>query len=1772
MTRKSLTEFNTSPYYDDFNDDKNFLKVLFKPGVAVQARELNQLQSILSDQIAKFGDHIFKDGSPISKGTFNIDVNVKYIKLHEFESLGQGNYATVSNYISQLEGRILLSTNGSKFLVRKSEPKNTTEPDTLIGTYISGGVEVGEGEVLTTEAVSGLQDYQVTTASDTETSNYTSPVTGPSSIASVDEGIFYISGFFTKSLSQTIALSKYSNTPSFRVGLEVDESLITSGDDISLYDNAQGSPNFSAPGGDRFKTTLILTKKELSDSDGNLIDNNSSYEFYEFVRVRNGDKVDQIKNSQYAYLGEELARRTYETNGDFVVRNFILDVDEYSSDEVIAGNALVPPIDFTEKLKLTLDPGKAYVKGHEIETIAPTEISLDKGREFTESFSENVNSFLGNYVCVELSPENFGDFNAQQSLFTDNVKLDIFNASSSLMGSCRFRQISYNAVQQKYRLSFFDLQLNIDPTTTEKYQVSDIVSFAKSGTTDTLFEVVAPSRVSNVTTISNPERSILLFSVSNSSLKTVSNVDYTFNKLFDPSSVTYDSLGNFSEIEIGKTNDEEYAYSSNTYIDDGSVSNYILIYNTSTGDVYDYTNNGLDFRNDSNVGYIRLDGDLTSQASNLKAVVRMEVDSTSSKIKIKNENETITFTGDQLTFNTAVSLKKYDIIKINSITKQSDNSDLTQYFELDNGQRDSFYDVGSIKLIDNTLGLTASDNIIVDFDHFTHSGDGYFDVDSYKYGTQAEIDDTNNDAQILYEDIPIYTSELTGKSYSLTDVVDFRPTISLDAGGIPTNITDGSRMPYGSGDDKLEVTYSYFLSRIDKIALTKDKQFIVIKGAASLSPKTPPDDPEAMSMYIVTVPPYTYNDNDVKVVPIHNRRYTMRDIGILDRRIEELQARSNLRLLQEKTKNVQIRDNNGVEIFKNGILIDDFSGHGVGDVSSADYKCSIDFDTQELRPSFKSDSYDLVFDSNASTGIVKKGPLLLSNYNSKQHQVQSLANKTMNVNPHKMSYWFGEIKMNPSSDMWFNQTIDPRVNINDIGENNAWQNLKTPVETGYGKGFGTQWNDWESIWTGKESFISSEEVNPDSILQSNLGRLKDNSTKNYLSDVVDAIGIVGTGLQNRIEKNVNNRKVDNSVVPFIESGEVLFVATNLKPNEMFWPFFDEMDVSSNVTFCNKITIKESNDTSKVYIDGIYDGETITGPSGSAKVIKNLNDGTGSMYVKILSGSFSENDVISGSVSTNVSSTVQSSTLVTKSDDMGTLCGTFTIPSTSSSKFRTGQRLFRLINNNENTLSPTGTQATPLSLAENSYTSQGIMEDPENFISSTRMPLIKRSNICDILSVSRDPLSRELNSLRRCLDWRDPLSQTFIVDLASNRNGIFLDSVDLYFKSKDSNLPVSIEIRPTSNGFPSTSVVLPFSEVILNPSQVNTSAGPDPENNFTRFSFDAPVYLKPGEYAIVVRTNGIDYDLWSGEVGVPILNTDGTSDNTNQKVTKLPLIGSLYSSHNSGVWEKVPNESIMFRINKCEFESDNSNTKVLNLKATSPAESKNFSLFKFNVSMLKNFYNLDNPKFSYNFISDTSQSFVQFHENRNVEFITGEKSFSPTQDFEIKSEFSIPTSNLDVSPVFDMERMSIITVQNKINNSLLLEPTSNKDATEVQYISKQVNLKTPYQSKDIRVYLDMYKTVENGISIYYKVGNINDQTPFSQKDWYLMTQITPDYIYSEYNNDYREFVFGTNGGVDLDGASNFDTYAIKIVMSSTNSAKVPKIRNLRAVALQEPAGV
>ena len=73
---------NINPYYDDFDEKKNFYQILFRPGLAVQARELIQMQSILRDQIAKFGDHVFQHGSVVIPGNTFADLSVPYVKIN----------------------------------------------------------------------------------------------------------------------------------------------------------------------------------------------------------------------------------------------------------------------------------------------------------------------------------------------------------------------------------------------------------------------------------------------------------------------------------------------------------------------------------------------------------------------------------------------------------------------------------------------------------------------------------------------------------------------------------------------------------------------------------------------------------------------------------------------------------------------------------------------------------------------------------------------------------------------------------------------------------------------------------------------------------------------------------------------------------------------------------------------------------------------------------------------------------------------------------------------------------------------------------------------------------------------------------------------------------------------------------------------------------------------------------------------------------------------------------------------------------------------------------------------------------------------------------------------------------------------------------------------------------------------------------------------------------------------------------------------------------
>ena len=111
MTTNINLNLNQSPYFDDYDEDKDFHQVLYKPAVAVQARELTQEQTILRNQLKRFGDHVFANGSRVSGGNLHIDVDYDYVKL-------QANYNNVAITVANLADKIIIPAagRGQRFL------------------------------------------------------------------------------------------------------------------------------------------------------------------------------------------------------------------------------------------------------------------------------------------------------------------------------------------------------------------------------------------------------------------------------------------------------------------------------------------------------------------------------------------------------------------------------------------------------------------------------------------------------------------------------------------------------------------------------------------------------------------------------------------------------------------------------------------------------------------------------------------------------------------------------------------------------------------------------------------------------------------------------------------------------------------------------------------------------------------------------------------------------------------------------------------------------------------------------------------------------------------------------------------------------------------------------------------------------------------------------------------------------------------------------------------------------------------------------------------------------------------------------------------------------------------------------------------------------------------------------------------------------------------------------------------------------------------------
>lgn len=376
---------NVPPYNDDWDPKKHFHRVMYKPGFPIQARELNQSQNILQDQIENLASRFMKDGDNIVPGEFSLANPVSYVRVSTIT-----NGSTPEEYVGY---NLMGVTSGVKARVTHAYPSTEDDDITFYVEYEDSGN--------TNEYETFLE--QETLETDTP-ENYTAKVgvsgiskpinsapVGVGSLFVVSEGVYYVNGFMVRNEPQTITLDKYGVQPSYEVGFFVLEDFVTSSEDSSLLDNAQGYSNFAAPGADRLRIDLKLGKLEFDSI---------APDFINLATVQNGEILGKTdKSIKWDWLYDILAKRTFDESGDYIVSDFAIKPMEYYNNDEVDGvfdmdpdTGLYPPVPrsgMQEQISfeaadalysIRIDPGLAYVQGYECGYNNPLYVYGNKAR------------------------------------------------------------------------------------------------------------------------------------------------------------------------------------------------------------------------------------------------------------------------------------------------------------------------------------------------------------------------------------------------------------------------------------------------------------------------------------------------------------------------------------------------------------------------------------------------------------------------------------------------------------------------------------------------------------------------------------------------------------------------------------------------------------------------------------------------------------------------------------------------------------------------------------------------------------------------------------------------------------------------------------------------------------------------------------------------------------------------------------------------------------------------------------------------------------------------------------------------------------------------------------------------------------------------------------------------------------------------------------------------------------------------------------------------
>lgn len=1583
------TNFNVNPYFDDYDPAKNYYRILFRPTTAIQARELNQMQTILQKQIERFGSNIFKEGSIVLDGNFDPQLNVPYV-IADLPSedispdsflnktiVGQRNgvRAVVIHYTYDIDL--------SKYVFYVRYTKSSTVTD-----------------VFDVEEIVNIVGDTTTyfTTSDTDP-------TGKGSLFTISQGVLFSKGFFCAFPKQTVVISNYETTPTAAVGFNVVENIVTDLQDETLLDNAIGSFNENAPGAHRFNLEPTLTVKEY---DAAFTDPN----FVLLMTLKDGNIEEYKQRSQYNIIADEMAKRTYDESGDYYVRGLKCVTREHLDNGSNEGLYTAAEGGNNALLSVEIDPGLAYVKGYEVNNISTKHLPIKKAADYEFINSQAVTMRSGSYFYIkEVTGTPSLDQGTVVNLYgTAESRLTDFqdknsSAATSSIGTARVKHIVYDSgtigsPSCKYRLYLYDFNMTSNTiadiravgitstffadvvTTTyaansttkavlvdQNYGTS-IASLgtyftrtirSQGGTPDTTFNFSRTESKSisfgvggtggnvSVTVSTDYEdigfgdgnlaaaekRQLILSISSDTDITLTGNVSgtngaYTFSGTgtqFNTELNDYDRVKiNGAYYYVNGTPSSATTLSVRNQITSGTVSANVIKRSYLAGDVIDLTSRGTSgtAREASVSGKTLSIGlhELSSITGTVSCVLTYPVvRSTAREIKkTLNANRYVKidctgYSANQLTQPIRLGLP--DVYQIRNIWKDtsaftaegSSSQDVTDQFKFDNGQRDSLYDHGFIQLKAG-YSLANTNYLLVKLDHFSadySTGYGFFSVDSYP------IDDvTASDSTLFTYQIPSYNSVKSGISYNLRDVLDFRPYKANTAASANTVATSTTNPSYsntgslyvGSGglrtpivDSLMYADYSYYLSRRDMIVIDKTGKFSIISGQSAESPVSPKVPENFMTLGSVYVSPYpSISEKLSRIIGSQfdacmtrntaNIRYTMKDIGLFDDRIKTLEYYNALNLLEKQTKDLRVLDDQGLDRFKNGVFVDGFVDHSLGDTTNPDYKIAVDKAQQIIRPIFETDSYEYQY--LTGSGVAKTGNLITVNYSNTILIQQKNVTGTRNIEQSVFRF-IGNLSLSPESDSWVDTTtVDKVITVGD-------QRATTTIMT-------TEWGAWQTYATGfnlwnrpgdngnqntvgdprfaaskyglKSTYSSYAEAYAASRrlpeVNSSGNRSRGGGESGYIETIVSQ---TRTGTQKMFTNIVDRDELgsfvtDVSVIPYIRPQNIMIYAKGLKARTKYFCYFDSENMSDYVTYALP-TLDANNNSSAL------------------NTFNTLNVD----YI-----SFEGEDMIS--------------------DDYGEIIAYLRLPE-SGKRFRTGAKEIKLTDSPTNSIDAT-------SYADKIWVASGLDVQKQNTILSTGIPTVVTKSITE---------DRKVQTI--AIVGPSCMAYSFKVNVPPGEDGVFLTGVDVFIESLNPTLGVWFEVREMTAGGINNNQV-PYSEVWMRRDDLRLNSNPflnnrtfsgtpvesAPGSNVwvdgdlvpTTVNFPSPIFLyNDTEYAFIIHTEGLNPDTYFYVSRLGQIDLVSGSQVTSRKLT-----GTLYTTNNNTNWDMVPDLDLVCNFWRADF--------------------------------------------------------------------------------------------------------------------------------------------------------------------------------------------------------------------------------------------------------------